>query len=75
MSLPDLDSCSLLCSIKRRVVKRVFENLNQKKNLQPSLARPSDLETRVSQKSLKKMGSWGRKEYFVVTFNDIFRVL
>ena len=33
-------------------MKRVFENLNQKKNLQPSLARPSDLGTRMSQKSL-----------------------
>ena len=61
MSLPDLDSCSLLCSIKRRVVKRVFENLNQKKNLQPSLARPSDLETRVSKKSHTKNGLVGKE--------------
>ena len=62
MSLPDLDSCSLLCSIKSWLVKRVFENLNQKKDLQPSLARPSDLGTRMSQKSLNYglMGKEGK---------------
>ena len=68
MSLPDLDSCSLLCSIKRRVVKRVFENLNQKKNLQPSLARPCDLETRVSQKSLKQKGLLGKEGILCIDF-------
>ena len=47
----NLSSVCLLCSMKRWV-QRMFEHFNCKKNIQPSLARPSDLGTRMSQKSL-----------------------